>query len=146
MGRNIVAAPPRKPLRSAKRVEAPARAAATAAITPLNPPLGAVPPLPPKIKFLNDTAKQSPLSAVMTGLAYASQHADAVTGTGSLNVVRYGRLLKARRLVGVRGAGAAYDGLYYVKSVTHNIKHGDYKQDFTLVRNGLLSTVPRVPA
>ncbi|MEK7322023.1 MAG: hypothetical protein AABZ84_02965 [Pseudomonadota bacterium] len=115
-------------------------------ITPLNPPLGLVPPLPPKIKFLNDTAKQSPLSAVMAGLAYASQHADAVTGTGTLNVVRYGRILKARQLVGVRGVGAAYDGLYYVKSVTHNIKHGEYKQGFTLVRNGLLSTVPRVPA
>ena len=27
----------------------------------------------------------------MTGLAYASQHSDAVPGTGSLNVVRYGR-------------------------------------------------------
>lgn len=114
-------------------------------ITPLNPPLGVVPPLPPKIRFLNNTAKQSPLSAVMTGLAYASQHADAVTGTGSLNVVRYGRILKSRQLVGVRGAGAAFDGLYYVKSVTHAIKHGEYKQDFTLVRNGLLSTVPRVP-
>ena len=116
------------------------------AITPLNPPLGAVPPLPPKLKFLNDTAKQSPLSAVMTGLAYASQHADTVTAKGSLNVVRYGRILKARQLVGVRGAGAPFDGLYYVKSVTHQIKRGDYKQDFTLVRNGLLSTVPRVPA
>jgi len=115
-------------------------------ITPLNPPLGVVPPLPPKIKFLNNTAKQSPLSAVMTGLAYASQHADAVTGTGSLNVVRYGRILKSRQLVGVRNAGAAFDGLYYVKSVTHAIKHGEYKQNFTLVRNGLLSTVPRVPA
>jgi len=114
-------------------------------ITPLNPPLGAVPPLPPKIKFLDDTAKLSPLGAVMTGLAYASQHADAVTATGSLNVVRYGRVLKARQLVGVRGAGAAFDGLYYVKSVLHNIKRGDYKQNFTLVRNGLLSTVPQVP-
>lgn len=115
-------------------------------ITPLNPPLGAVPPLPPKIKFLDDTAKLSPLGAVMTGLAYASQHADAVSGTGSLNVTRYGRVLRARRLVGVRGAGAAFDGLYYVKSVTHNIKRGEYKQTFTLARNGLLSTVPRVPA
>lgn len=115
-------------------------------ITPLNPPLGAIPPLPPKIKFLNDTAKQSPLAAVMAGLAYASQHADAVTATGSLNVVRYGRILKSRQLVGVRGAGAAFDGLYYVKSVTHGIKHGEYKQNFTLVRNGLLSTVPGVPA
>jgi len=115
-------------------------------ITPLNPPLGAIPPLPPKLKFLNNTAKQSPLNAVMTGLAYASQHADAVTGTGSLNVVRYGRILKSRQLVGVRGAGAAFDGLYYVRSVTHAIRHGEYKQNFTLARNGLLSTVPRVPA
>jgi hypothetical protein len=115
-------------------------------ITPLNPPLGLVPPLPPKLKALEYTAKLSPLQAVMHGLAYASQHADAVSGTGSLDVLRYGRVLKARQLVGVRGAGAAFDGLYYVKSVTHTIKRGAYKQDFTLSRNGLLSTVPKVPA
>ncbi len=30
------------------------------------------------------------------------------------------RLLKARQLVGVRGAGIAFDGLYYVKSVTQH--------------------------
>jgi hypothetical protein len=69
-----------------------------------------------------------------------------VIGTGSLDVVRYGRVLKARQLVGVRGAGAAFDGLHYVSSVTHQIKRGDYKQSFKLARNGLLSTLPRVPA
>jgi hypothetical protein len=115
-------------------------------ISPLNPPLGLVPPLPPKLKALDYTANLSPLQAVLHGLAYASQHADAVSGTGSLNVLRYGRVLKARQLVGVRGVGAAFDGLYFVKSVTHTIKRGDYKQDFTLSRNGLLSTVPKVPA
>lgn len=115
-------------------------------ITPLNPPLGLVPPLPPKITPLNDTAKLSPLGAIVRGLAYASHHADVVTGTGSLDVLRYGRALKARRLVGVRGAGTAFDGLYYVKNVTHNIKRGEYKQNFTLARNGLVSTLPMVPA
>ena len=60
-------------------------------------------------------------------------------------MLRYGRVLKARRLVGVRGAGTAFDGLYYVKSVTHSIKRGEYKQSFTLVRNGLISTLPAVP-
>lgn len=115
-------------------------------ITPLNPPLGLVPPLPPKITPLTDTANLSPVQAVMRGLAYASQHADVVTGSGTLDVLRYGRVLKARQLVGVRGAGAAFDGLYYVKSVTHSIKRGEYKQNFSLNRNGLLSTVPRVPA
>ncbi|MEA2114332.1 MAG: hypothetical protein U9P36_02970 [Thermodesulfobacteriota bacterium] len=114
-------------------------------ITPLNPPLGLVPPLPPKLKFLKDTAKLSPLGAVMQGMAYASRHSDAVTGEGSLNVTRYGRVLKARQLVGVRGAGDPFDGLYYVKSVSHNIERGEYKQNFSLARNGLLSTTPRVP-
>jgi hypothetical protein len=114
-------------------------------ITPLNPPLGLVPPLPPKLTFLTDTAKQSPLSAVMTGLAYASTHADCVSATGSLDVVRYGHILKSRALVGVRGAGVLFDGLYYVRSVTHDLKRGVYKQSFELARNGLVSTVPSVP-
>ena len=43
--------------------------------------------------------------------------------------------------MGVRGAGYCFDGLYYVKSVTHHIKRGEYKQNFTLTRNGLVSTV-----
>ena len=55
-------------------------------VTPLNPPLGVVPPLPPKIKFLDDTAKLNPLAAAMRGLAYAGQHSDAVFGTGTLDV------------------------------------------------------------
>lgn len=114
-------------------------------ITPLNPPLGAIPPLPPKLTFMRETAKLSPMSALMRGLAYASQHADCVSATGSLDVVRYGHVLKSRQLVGVRGAGALYDGLYYVKSVTHNLQRGSYKQDFTLSRNGLVSTVSKVP-
>jgi hypothetical protein len=32
-----------------------------------------------------------------------------------------------------------------VKSVTHDIKRGEYKQSFTLTRNGLVSITPRVP-
>ena len=115
-------------------------------ISPLNPPLGAIPPLPPKLKFLTDTAKQGPLSAIMQGLSYAAQHSDCVDASGSLDVVRYGRVLKSRQLVGVRGAGTLYDGLYYVKSVTHQLKRGSYKQNFQLARNGLVSTVQAVPA
>jgi hypothetical protein len=53
--------------------------------------------------------------------------------------------LKARGLVGVRGVGVAYDGLYYVKSVTSTLKRGEFKQIFELTRNGLVSIVPRVP-
>src|SRR5690606_36548622 len=101
---------------------------------------------PARFELMRDTAKLNPVQAVMLGLAKAAKTSDALTATGSLDVLRYGRPLNARSLVGVRGAGDAFDGLYFVKSVTHQIRRGEYKQDFTLVRNGLLSTVPRVPA
>lgn len=114
-------------------------------VTPLNPPLGAIPPIPKKFPFVAGTAKLSPIGAALVGMARAAKSWDAVTGKGSLDVVRYGRSLKARRLVGVRGAGTAFDGLHYVKSVTHKLQRGEYKQDFELVRNGLISTQPRIP-
>ncbi len=115
-------------------------------ISPLSPPLGLVPPIPPKITILEDTAKMSPLNAALHGISYAARHSDVVFGEGSLDVTRYGRILKSRQLVGVRGAGEGFDGLHYVRSVTHRIKRGEYKQNFSLSRNGLLSTTPKVPA
>lgn len=114
-------------------------------VSPLNPPLGIVPPLPPKIEKLENTAHLTAPAALMAGLAYAGQHSDCVFGSGSLDVAKYGRLLKSRQLVGVRGAGLPYDGLFYVSSVTHEIERGSYKQNFTLARNALISTVPTVP-
>jgi hypothetical protein len=54
-------------------------------------------------------------------------------------VLRYGSVLRAHQLVGVRGAGSTYDGLYYVRTVTHNIKRGEFKQSFTLSRDGLVA-------
>jgi hypothetical protein len=115
-------------------------------ITPLNPPLGLVPPLPPKPTFLNDTGKMNPLQAAMRGLAYAADHSDVLFGSGTLDVQRYGHVLRSRGLVGVRGAGPAFDGLHYVASVTSTIKRGQFTQSFELARNGLLSTIPAVPS
>lgn len=114
-------------------------------IGPLNPPLGLIPPIPAQFNMMRNTANLNPIQAVALGLAEASRTSDAVTGSGSLDVLRYGSILKSRSLVGVRGAGQAFNGLYFVKSVTHKIKAGEYKQDFTLTRNGLVSTVPKVP-
>lgn len=97
------------------------------------------------LQSFRDDASKKPLPlSIMQGLAAASEYCEAVTCHGSLDVTRYGGVLKARELVGVRGVGTAFDGLYYVKSVTHKIKRGEYKQDFTLSRNGLVSTVPTV--
>jgi hypothetical protein len=115
-------------------------------ITPLNPPLGALPPIPKKLEWIAGSAKLSPIQAALIGIAKAAKTADVVGARGKLDVFRYGRPLKARRLVGLRGAGPAYDGLWYVTSVTDEIKRGEWKQSFVLARNGLLSTVPKVPA
>jgi hypothetical protein len=114
-------------------------------ISPLNPPLGLISGIPVRFEMLRNTANLNPLQAIARGLSRAATSADNVIGSGSLDVLRYGQVLSARSLVGVRGAGDAFNGLYFVKSVTHKIKPGEYKQDFTLTRSGLVSTVPRVP-
>jgi len=113
-------------------------------LNPLQPPLGLLPTPLANVNFLKDTAKLSFLKALERGVVEAANSQDSVSASGSLNVLRYGRPLKARQLVGVRGAGLAYDGLYFVKSVTSTLKRGEFKQQFELTRNGLISTVPRV--
>jgi len=69
---------------------------------------------------------------------------DVVTVDGELDALRYGDLLQARGLVGLRGAGYSYDGLYYVKRVTHNIRNGEYTQRFSLAREGVGAISPVV--
>ena len=83
-------------------------------------------------------------SARAQGMTDASVD-DVVTATGDLNVIRYGDLLEPRRPVGLRGVGFQYDGLYYVKKVTHRITREEYKQSFTISREGTGSTTPVVP-
>ena len=108
------------------------------------PPLGARPTPPAKIEFEKKAADKEPNEAAQSILGYFMNNTTAISGNGSLDVLRYGHVLRARMLVGVRGAGLAYDGLYYVDSVTHDLKRGDYKQSFTLSRDGLISITPRV--
>ncbi len=115
-------------------------------ITPFNPPLGLAVPVPQQLHQLDAIAKRSPAEALMLGMAETVTNADLVTGNGTLDVVRYGQVLRARSLVGVRGAGLAFDGMHYVDSVTHNLKPGEYKQTFVLKRNALIADVPVVPS
>ena len=114
-------------------------------INPLQPPLGVLSTPLSNVTMLKDTARMNPMQAISRGLAEAKKSQDSVTGSGSLDVLRYGRPLRARGLVGVRGAGIAYDGLYYVSSVKSTLKKGEFKQSFDLTRNGLVSITPRVP-
>ncbi len=114
-------------------------------VTPLNPPLGVVRPIPLRLEPITETAKYNPIQGALIGLAKAARAAaNVVRMEGTLDVRAYGRLLRPRRLVGVRGAGAAFNGLHYVESVTTTFAEGSLKQQFRLSRDGLLPTVAEV--
>jgi hypothetical protein len=110
----------------------------------LKAPMAAHAPTPLKSKQLRPVANKSPVEAALAGLGALFATADAISANGQIDVLRYGRVFKARQLAQVRGAGDYYDGKYYVKSVTHNIKRGEYKQSFTLTRGGVGSSVSTV--
>jgi hypothetical protein len=112
----------------------------------LRPPLGARLTPPSKVEFVDHGTAQTTPKAIQEMLGITNEFSNAVSVSGSLDVLRYGRVLRSRMLVGVRGASIAYDGLYYVDSVTHNVKRGEYKQSFQLSRDGLISLTPKVPA
>jgi hypothetical protein len=110
----------------------------------LRPPLAVRQAVTLKEQPLPNIGGRPIVDVMLRGLSQTTKASDAVTGNGKLDVLRYGQVLKARNLVGVRGAGLAYDGLYYVKKVTHEIKRGEYKQSFELTRDGFVPFVDRV--
>lgn len=108
------------------------------------PPLSSSPAQAKRTELLRDTANQNPAQAASSAVAAVTNAPEAVRGSGELDTVRYGSVLRARGLVGVRGAGLSYDGNYYVRSVTHTITQGSYTQRFSLSREGTGSLVPVV--
>jgi hypothetical protein len=112
-------------------------------ISLLKPPLSARPLVPTKLTLIETERKKLPevLMALLTGPAQA----DPISASGSLDVARYGRPMDARSLVGVRGAGPAHDGLWFVRAVTSTLGRGSWKQNFQLSREGMVSNTPSVP-
>lgn len=111
----------------------------------IKPPLGARPVPVAKIETVTESSKLAVDEAARDILSFLiTGSSPSVTASGSLDVLRYGKPLKSRMIVGVRGAGLTYDGLYYVDTVTHTIKEGSYKQNFTLSRDGIVSNTPLI--
>ncbi len=113
-------------------------------VSMFKPPLGLRPTPPSRVKFAKDGASMSFSDAATSILGELMTDSAAISGDGSLDVLRYGHVLLWGLLVGVRGAGIAYDGLYYVDSVSSTIKHGEFKQNFKLSRDGLIAASQRV--
>jgi hypothetical protein len=108
------------------------------------PPLGARQALPSKVEFPDYMTKEQMPKVIDRVLGILARSSDSINVSGSLDVMRYGGILRNRMLVGVRGGGLAYDGMYYVNSVTSNLKRGEFKQSFQLSRDGLISITPKV--
>lgn len=108
------------------------------------PPLATRIPTARKRDFLTRPSGLSDAEARARAQGEVNKSFDqTVTANGTLDALRYGRILKPRGLVDVRGAGEHYDGTYYVKSVTHkiDIRKGEYKQAFSLTREGVGATI-----
>jgi hypothetical protein len=109
------------------------------ALSAFLPSLTSSPAKPLRKTFSRDTANLSFAQALLRLFTSSSETSDVIEATGEVDAVRYGRALRARRLVDVRGAGQSYNGTYYVRQVVHEIKRlptGEYKQSFTLTREG----------
>ena len=108
------------------------------------PPLALVPTLPNRRRILRGTGMLDP--GQLFGELQNAQRAglDSVRANGEVDSLRYGSVIRARRLIGVRGAGLAYDGMYWVENVTHVIERDKYTQSFELVREGLYPILPAV--
>lgn len=59
----------------------------------------------------------------------------AVTAEGELNTATFGAILRAKKMVGVRGIGRMFSGAYYIQRVLHTFSAQGHKQRFTLRRN-----------
>jgi hypothetical protein len=108
------------------------------------PPLALKPAMAKRKVQLRNSANQDPGQGVTSAIAAATNAQDAVTGSGEVDTLRYGSVLRARKLVGVRGAGLSFNGNYYVRRVTHQLHRGGYTQSFSLSREGTIALFPMV--
>lgn len=115
------------------------------------PPLAAMPALPFQLPNVRTSLLEGSGGAMNPIQAYARAQAitdksldNVVTAQGELDALRYGDLLRPRGVVGLRGVGLTNDGFYYVKSVSHSITKGKYRQRFTLTREGTGALSPVV--
>lgn len=116
------------------------------------PPLATTPGLDPLSPLtrreLWRDQQLDPIRANLTAQGRTDASTDAVVaGTCEVDPLRIGTVVAPPGLVGVRGAGLSYDGLYYLRSATHRIALGQdeqwsYRQSLDLTREGVGTTVP----
>lgn len=78
---------------------------------------------------------QQEMEALATGVRRRTDW--SVTGEGELDGRRYGRALRPRETVLLKGVGRTFSGAYYVNEVLHHFTRTDYRQRFKVQRNAV---------
>lgn len=120
-----------------------------AAIEPTLPPLALESPFPVAPLLGNRLPTGSTGFSEIRAEAFAQGRVNnsstkVAQAEGSLNVQKYGSILRSGGLVGVRGAGMSFDGNWSVEKVSHHLRPGQYKQSFVLARDGVMPLAPVV--
>lgn len=109
------------------------------------PPLAASPAAPVRTEIARDTANRDPVQAALAVLSASAKAPDAVSGSCELETIAYGAIVQPRKLIGLRGVGLTYDGVYKVTGVVHALTKGSYTQRVSFSREGLGTLLPVVP-
>jgi len=113
------------------------------------PPFASDPAIVVNQPFVRNIQFTDPRLGALGAYEYAQAATDmstdkVVVAQGEVDTLRYGSILSAPGLVGVRGVGLSYDGIYYLQSVTHRLSRNGYKQQFVLNREGTGTLTPEV--
>ncbi|WP_298770744.1 hypothetical protein [uncultured Shewanella sp.] len=96
--------------------------------------------------YVRNVLYTDPTNGAIAGEELAQQSVNRSTdkvlsGQITVDTIRYGFVIDPPCVVCIRGAGFSFDGNYYVSGVQHSISEGKYKQQLTVQREGLGSTV-----
>jgi phage protein D len=94
-------------------------------------------PVPPPVVVVKRTPafSKEELKAYLQGVLIRS--AFFLKAQGTLNALRYGAILRTRKVVSIFGFGKTYSGHYYVRKVTHMLTPRTYYMEFEAFRNAM---------
>lgn len=111
------------------------------AVASIQPPEGLEPTLfrviPPPIRRPTARDAANPAELFRQNQAIADRSSRAISGSGTVDSLKYGRMLRPGLPVLIRGAGRAHSGKWYVTSVSHSISREAWTQSFQATRNAL---------
>jgi hypothetical protein len=109
--------------------------AATEAPMGLEPALLRIVPPPMVRPAATFSANYSEVLA--NSLSIANRSSRCVRGSGTVDGIKYGKVLRPGLPVAVRGVGREHSGNYYVTRVTHSVSTDHYTQSFEAWRNAV---------